>query len=170
MKNIYLIGMMGSGKTTSGRALAKLLKSPFVDLDERIVEHVGHSINDIFKTHGEPYFRKIENELLAGVSVETNQVVATGGGIVINSSNRERMKSTGLVIYLKTSLNVLWERVKEKKDRPLLGGTDPEKALAGLFYVRVPLYEASSEKVFITDGKSPEAVAVEIYKTCFEKK
>ena len=79
------------------------------------------------------------------------------------------MKSTGTVIYLKTSLKVLWDRVQKKKDRPLLGVTDPEKALAGLFYVRSPLYEASSEKVFLTDGKSSEAVALEIYKACFEK-
>ena len=170
MKNIYLVGMMGSGKTTSGKALAKLLGLPFVDLDERIVEQAGYSINDIFKTEGEPYFRNVESQLLAQVSRTTDQVIATGGGIVINSINSERMRSTGFVIYLKTSLDVLWERVKEKKDRPLLQFPDPRKSLAALFYKRTPLYELSSEKVFLTDHKSPEAVALEIYKTCFEKK
>lgn len=170
MKNVYLVGMMGSGKTTSGRALAKLLALPFVDLDDRIVERAGHSVNDIFKTEGESYFRNMETELLNQVAEKANQVVATGGGIVVDPPNRERMRSTGLVIYLKTSLDILWERVKEKKDRPLLQSSDPKKSLADLFYKRTPLYESSSDKVFLTDRKSPEAVALEIYKTCFEKK
>ena len=167
---MYLVGMMGSGKTTSGKALAKLLGLSFVDLDEQIVEHAGHSINDIFKSEGEPYFRNIESEILVRVSSKADQVVATGGGIVTNPSNSARMKSTGLVIYLKTSLDVLWERVKGKKDRPLLSTSNPRKALENLYHERVPLYEENSDKVFVTDHKSPEAVALEIYRTCFEKK
>ena len=170
MKNVYLIGMMGSGKTTSGRALAKLLAVSFVDLDDRIVEEAGHSINDIFKTEGEPYFRGVETKLLTRLSKLENQVVATGGGVVLDSSNREHMRNTGLVIYLKTSLDVLWERVKEKKDRPLLKSSDPKESLKDLFYKRTPLYESSSDKFFLTDHKLPEAVGLEIYKTCFEKK
>ncbi len=167
---MYLIGMMGSGKTTSGRALAKLLSIPFVDLDDRIVEYEGESINEIFEKKGEPHFRKVETELLGQVSKIENQVVATGGGIIINPLNSERMRNTGFVIYLKTSLDILWERVKQKKDRPLLKSSDPKKSLADLFCKRTPLYESSSKKVFLTDHKSPEAVALEIYKTCFEKK
>ncbi len=167
---MYLIGMMGSGKTTSGRALAKLLSVPFVDLDDQIIEHEGASINEIFGKKGEPHFRKVEAELLKQVSKTTNQVVATGGGVVIESSNREQMQNSGSVIYLKTSLDVLWERVRQKKDRPLLKSSDPKKSLADLFYKRTPLYETSSENFFLTDHKSPEAVAREIYKACFEKK
>ncbi|MBI4358525.1 MAG: shikimate kinase [Candidatus Omnitrophica bacterium] len=170
MRNIYLIGMMGSGKTTTGRELARLLSLSFIDLDDQIVERTGKSINDIFSKEGEPYFRSIENELLMNTSHQTDRVVATGGGIVINAFNRERMKSTGLVVYLKTSLDVLWERVKGKMDRPLLRGMDPKKALANLFYERTPLYEMSSDKIFLTDHKSSEAVATEIYKTCFGKR
>lgn len=170
MKNIYLIGMMGSGKTTTGRELARLLSLPFVDLDDRIVERAGKSINDIFATEGEPYFRSLENELLLQTSRQKDQVVATGGGIVLDSSNQDRMKATGLVVYLKTSPGVLWERVKNKKDRPLLHGSDPKKALLDLFYNRAPLYEVSSNKTFLTDSKSSEAVALEIYEVCFEGK
>ena len=170
MRNVYLIGMMGSGKTTSGRALAKLLSVSFVDLDDQIVEREGSSINEIFEKKGEPHFRKVETELLNQVSKTTNQVVATGGGIVLNSSNSDRMRNTGSAIYLKTSLDVLWERVKEKKDRPLLKSSDPRKSLADLFYKRTPLYESSADKVFLSDYKSPETVALEIYKACFEKK
>mgnify|MGYP001563273272 CR=1 FL=1 len=170
MKNVYLVGMMGSGKTSSGRALARLLALPFVDLDDDITERDGHSINDIFESKGEPYFRTLERELLLQVSRKTDQVIATGGGIVLDPANRLRMRETGHVIYLKTGLPVLWDRVKEKKDRPLLSGPDREQALAGLFYARTPLYESSSDKVFLTDQKSPEAVALEIYKACFEKR
>ncbi|MBI4394662.1 MAG: shikimate kinase [Candidatus Omnitrophica bacterium] len=169
MKNIYLVGMMGSGKTTSGKALAKLLSLPFVDLDDQIIGREGKSINEIFQSKGEPHFREIETELLFQVSERPNQVVATGGGIVINALNRERMKNTGIVVYLKTSLDILWERVREKKDRPLLQSVDPKKSLADLFYSRTPLYEETADKIFLTDHKSSEAVALEIYKTCFER-
>jgi len=170
MKNVYLVGMMGSGKTTTGKALAKMLGVRFVDLDEQIVERVGRSINDIFKMEGELYFRNVESELLLQVSKDSNQIVATGGGIVINPSNSARMKSTGLVVYLKTGLDALWQRVKAKTDRPLLSTSDPRKALEGLHSERTPLYEENSDQTFLTDGKSPEAVALEIYRKSFEGK
>ncbi len=161
---------MGSGKTTTGIALAKRMGLSYVDLDERIVEQEGRSINEIFNMKGEGYFRNLETQLLNQTSKKTDQVVATGGGIVINPMNRERMQDTGFVIYLKTSLAVLWERVKEKKDRPLLKSSDPHQSLADLFRKRTPWYEEVSERFFLTDSKSPEAVALEIYKTCFESK
>ena len=169
MKNIYLIGMMGSGKTTTGQELARLLSLSFIDLDEQIVECTGKSINEIFSKEGESYFRDVESELLIKTSYKTDCVVATGGGIVINPLNRERMKTTGLVIYLKTSVDILWERVKSKKDRPLLHGPDPKKALTNLYSERTPLYESSTDKIFLTDRKTPKAVALEIYETCFGK-
>ena len=169
MENIYLVGMMGSGKTSSGKALAKLLSVRFVDLDEQITEHAGRSINDIFETDGEPHFRKMESDLLLRVSRGKDQVVATGGGIVLSSTNRHEMKNTGRVFYLKTSLEVLWERVRDKRDRPLLSSSNPRKTLEELYLERTPLYETSSEKVFLTDQKLPEEVAQEIYRTCFEK-
>ena len=168
MKNVYLIGMMGSGKTTTGRVLAKLLSIPLVDLDELIVQKAGHSINDIFKTEGESYFRNLETEILKQVSNSSDQVVATGGGIVIDPENRNRLKTTGLVIYLKTNTNVLWERVKSKKDRPLLATSDPKQTFLELFQSRSPLYVENSQMVFATDYKTPEAVAEEIYEVCFQ--
>ncbi len=168
MKNVYLIGMMGSGKTTTGRALAKLLSIPFVDLDEKIVEKAGRSINEIFKTKGEHYFRELEMEVLIKVSSSSNQVIATGGGIVISPANRMTMKTTGLVIYLKTSVDVLWERVKEKKDRPLLATQNPKQTFLELFQSRTPLYMEISDKFFLTDKKASEAVAQEIFQGCFQ--
>lgn len=161
---------MGSGKTSSGRLLARLLSVSFVDLDDQIVEETGQSINDIFRTKGEAYFRKVESELLLRASKTTDRVIATGGGIVLKRENHARMKETGTVVYLKTSLEVLWERVKHNKERPLLATADPKKTLEGLFWQRSPLYEAAADAVFLTDRKTPETVAREIYKTCFEKK
>ena len=160
--------MMGSGKTTTGKALAKLLNMPFVDLDDRIVARAGHSINDIFKTEGESCFRKLESELLKEVANQTAQVVATGGGIVLDPGNTKILKEARPTIYLKASLETLWERVKEKRDRPLLQSPDPKKTLAGLLAVREPLYQAVADMVYVTDRKTPEEVANEIFETHFQ--
>ena len=169
MKNVYLVGMMGSGKTTTGKALAQLLKMPFVDLDDRIVDRAGQSINDIFSTHGESYFRKLENELLKEMVTQTGQVVATGGGVVLDPKNVIILKKAKPVIYLKTSLETLWGRVKEKQDRPLLRGPDPKKTLAGLLEAREPLYQAVTSMIYVTDRKTPQEAADEIFETYFQK-
>ncbi len=168
-KNVYLIGMMGSGKTTTGQALARLMKVNFVDVDDLIVERTHQAISDIFQKQGEPYFRKLETEILYEVSARPDQVVATGGGIILKPENTERMKQTGRVIYLKTSLEVLWERVKNKTDRPLLKVQNPRKTLADILRDRGSLYETAQDKTFLTDQKKPEEVAREILKTCFEE-
>ncbi len=167
MKNVYLIGMMGSGKTSSGKVLAEMLSVPFIDLDDRIVSKAGRSINEIFNLYGESYFRNMEHEMLAEVSKGSNEIIATGGGVVLNPISCALMKNSGLVIYLKTSIDVLWERTKTKKDRPLLQTADPKKTLVELFKMRAPLYEQNSSKSFLTDRKTPEEVAEEIYKDCF---
>ena len=166
--NVYLIGMMGSGKTTTGRALAKLLNMSFVDLDERIVERAGKSINEIFKTDGELYFRKLESDVLKEVTQETGRVVATGGGIVLDPKNAEILKEARPMIFLKADLETLWERVKTKRDRPLLQGTDPKKTLASLLAVREPLYQAVANMTYFTDRKTPDEVANEIFETYFQ--
>jgi len=170
MRNIYLIGMMGAGKTATGRELARLLSLAFTDIDDLIVDEVGRSINEIFKGEGEAFFRKAERDVLARVVSRSNQVVATGGGIVLDPMNRERIKATGTAIYLKTGLAVLWQRVQEKKDRPLLRTPEPRETLTELLRERSPFYEALADKSFLTDGKSPSAVAQEIFNTCFGKR
>ncbi len=169
MKNIYLIGMMGSGKTTSGRELAKMLSLSFVDLDEQIIQKEGRSIADIFKKEGESYFRRSEADALREVSHLSNQIIATGGGIVLSGENRSIMKKSGEIVYLKTGLDTLWERVKGKKDRPLLQGPDPKKALSDLFKFRSPLYDETADKVYVTDEKNPAQAADEMFKAFFKK-
>ena len=141
MSNIYLVGMMGSGKTVTGRHLAVLLNYGFVDLDENIQDKLHRTISDIFEKEGEPFFRKEEAGVLKEVSGIGRRVIATGGGTVLLPENVTRMKSTGKVVYLETSLELLWQRVRGKKDRPLLKQSDPRQSLEMIFAARRPLYE-----------------------------
>lgn len=169
MKNVYLIGMMGSGKTTTASELAKLLGMQAVDLDELICEEAGKSVNDIFQDDGEPAFRALETKVLEDVASRSGQIVGTGGGVVISPKNVRRMRETGILIYLKTDLNVLWERIKHKKDRPLLKSDSPQETLQALLKVRSPLYEQASAIIVMTDGKTPKQVAEDIHRRHFAK-
>ncbi len=164
MPNIYLTGMMGSGKSVTGKKLAQLLNYSFVDLDDKVQGRSGRSINDMFQKEGETFFREQERCALEEVSVCENQVVATGGGIVTKPHNIRRMKMSGKVVFLETSLNVLWDRVKGKKDRPLLKGQDPYKNLEKIFLERREAYETAADCKVNTDGKTAEAVAQDIIK------
>ena len=169
MKNIYLIGMMGSGKTSCGRELAKLLSLIFVDLDSEIEKRAGKPISDIFKTEGEPHFRKLERDELAQVAGSADHVVATGGGIVLNPTNCEIMRQTGTVIYLRANLNQLWDRVKRNSTRPLLETSDPKESLANLFREREPIYRDIANMVVVTDRKTHQAVARELRDKCLAR-
>lgn len=162
MQNIYLIGMMGAGKTSTGQALARLLKMDFVDLDDEIEASTRLTINEIFAEKGEPFFRAEEKKALRRVALETQTVVATGGGIVLNPENVAQMKQTGRLIYLAASFEALWERVRDKRDRPLISVPDPRGTFLKLFEKRRPLYEASATGRIMTDGLKPEAVAQKI--------
>ena len=114
MPNLYLIGMMGSGKTVTGRALGALLKRSFLDLDEYLEKKLARSIPDIFETEGEIFFREQETKILNEISKKDLQVIATGGGVILRADNVSRMKNTGRLIYLAASSEMLWQRLKEK--------------------------------------------------------
>ncbi len=163
MSNIYLIGMMGSGKSVTGKRLASLLKVSFVDLDELIQEKTRRSINDLFEKEGEDWFRSEEIAVLKEASGTSPRVIATGGGSILRAENVERMRSTGKMVYLETSLEVLWQRVREKKDRPLLRQGDPRQCLAELFQYRKPLYERACDWQVPTDGQTADSVAQKIF-------
>lgn len=162
MENIYLIGMMGAGKTATGKALAKLTHMTFIDLDEEIESQNHQSINQIFEEKGEAFFRAQEKKILEETSAGINQVVATGGGIVLEPRNIERMDQTGRIIFLAASFEMLCSRVQDKKDRPLLKAADPKSVLFQIFQARSPLYESATEWKIMTDGMTPEAVAKRI--------
>ncbi|MDP3921571.1 MAG: shikimate kinase [Candidatus Omnitrophota bacterium] len=139
--NIYLIGMMGAGKTVAGKQMAKHLKRPFVDVDSAIEQSEGMKIREIFKKKGEKYFRDVESRVLEEIASGECQVVGTGGGIVRSEKNIACMKSTGKVVYLEASSEVLWKRVHGDRDRPLVQSeSDFEELLAE----RKPAYERAS--------------------------
>ncbi|MDD5226480.1 MAG: shikimate kinase [Candidatus Omnitrophica bacterium] len=161
-ENVYLIGMMGSGKTVTGKILADQLDYAFVDLDAEIQVKEGCSIPEIFAGPGEPYFRSTESSVLEHFSKKTRQVIATGGGIVLNEENVRRMKMTGKVVLLKASAESLWQRVRYSKDRPLLNKPDPFGALQQILSDRGLFYENACHFSVLTDGKIAEDVANEI--------
>jgi len=160
--NIYLIGMMGSGKTVTGKALAGFLDFTFVDLDAEIEAREGKPIAEIFAGSGEPYFRDVEASVLADFSKQDRQVIATGGGIVLREENVRRMKMTGKVVLLKATAESLWQRVRYSKDRPLLNRPDPFGALKQILGDREGFYEKACHFSVLTDGKIADDVANEI--------
>ena len=119
-KNIYLIGFMGSGKSTVGKKLAERLGYNFIDTDEEIEKETGMKIKDIFKNFGEKYFRDLEKKKIQELAKKNNLVVSTGGGLPENEENIEIMKSSGIVVWLKIDFDTFIERVKGDENRPLL--------------------------------------------------
>ncbi|MBM3249213.1 MAG: shikimate kinase, partial [Candidatus Omnitrophica bacterium] len=128
-KNIALVGFMGAGKTVVGKALARHLGMIFVDSDETIVERERRSINDIFAKDGEPYFRKVEKEVIKEISQRDGLVIACGGGAVLDKDNMLNLQRNGVVIYLQTSADVIFERTKNYDHRPLLNVENPKKQI-----------------------------------------
>lgn len=162
MGNLYLVGMMGSGKSVTGKKLAVILGYPFIDLDESIQEKTRCTIAEIFSRSGEAFFREKESETLNAVAVKDKNVVATGGGAVLKPENLRRMHETGIIIYLETSLETLWQRVRGRDERPLLKNPDPKGTLEKLFEARRHIYEKEADLTVNTDGQTAEAVAEKI--------
>ena len=162
--NIFIVGPMGSGKTTVGKIVAGELFLDFHDTDAKIEDTTGVTIDWIFDIEGEAGFRKRETSILKEMVALNSIVLATGGGIVIEEENRELLASRGTVFYLHTPLNTQVERTAKDKDRPLLKDKDPEKVLADLQKLRQSLYEEVSDHIIDTEGKSGSEVANEIVK------
>lgn len=172
--NLYLVGMMGAGKSTVGRLLAERLGWPFLDLDSLIEAEAGMPIPALFASAGEAAFRDREEDLLAqiaggwrpaGVGAHQQVVVATGGGAVLREVNRERMRVTGLVIWLEADPALLVQRTVAEgvAKRPLLSDADPGNRLTELLAQRAPLYGQAAHRQIQTSGRPPEAVAAEIH-------
>ena len=138
--SIFLIGPMGTGKSTVGLRLARATDREFRDSDAILEERTGAAISDIFEHEGEAGFRLRERKLLDELTRESRIVLATGGGAVLEAANRRVLGARGLVVYLRTGPGTQWERVKSSSHRPLIEGEDPEGCLAHLFAERDPLY------------------------------
>ncbi|SHF60598.1 shikimate kinase [Ornithinibacillus halophilus] len=157
MKTIYLIGFMGSGKTTVGKALHELLQLPFVDTDQWIEEITGDSIPNIFQLSGEEAFRLLELQAIQELS---KAIIATGGGIVEKEDNIEMMKQKGIIIYLKTSLKEISQRLQNDNSRPLWQTSISQREQ--LYQKRCHLYEKYADKTISTDEKTSYQIAQEI--------
>ncbi|MDC0586154.1 shikimate kinase [Gammaproteobacteria bacterium] len=168
LKNrIFLIGPMGSGKTTVGRRLASMLGKTFCDTDNVVEAKTGVNIAYIFDVEGEEGFRTRESAALFEKAQLDNIIISTGGGIIELKANREVLKN-GYVVYLKTSLETQKERATPNENRPLLLNTNAEKQLTELMIKRKPLYEESADRVIITDGLTSKAVAKQIFEAINE--
>jgi shikimate kinase len=140
-RSIVLVGMMGVGKSSIGRRLAARLGVPFVDADSEIEKAAGMNIADIFARHGEAYFRSGEARVIARLLDGGPQVLATGGGAVMNADTRAAIKAKGVSIWLSAELDVLMRRInKRKNDRPMLQTADPAATLRELLVAREPAY------------------------------
>lgn len=142
VRSLVLVGMPGSGKSAVGRRLAARLDLSFVDADEEIERAAGKPITDIFKDHGEPYFREGERKVIARLLSGGPQVLATGGGALLSAETRENIRRSGISIWLKADLPVLMRRVLKRNNRPLLE-KDPERVMRELMEARYHLYAAA---------------------------
>ena len=158
MRNIYLTGFMGTGKTAVGRRLSRELGLELMDIDDLILKKEGRSINDIFADSGEPYFRKAEKEALKEVAAKSGRVAACGGGIVIDPENIATMKQTGRLICLSARPEVILERTKRHSHRPLLNVLDPLAKIKELLEARRPYYEKAEFTVDTSDLSVGEVV------------
>ena len=157
-RSLYLVGMMGSGKTSTGRPLAERLGYGFVDADAVIEQAAGCTIPEIFEQNGESGFRALETQVLNAISQRHSLVVATGGGVVTQSQNWGLLHS-GIVIWLDVERDQLLKRLRaDETPRPLLQRTDPETAMDALLEERRPLY-AEADLTVVIDDESPEVVA-----------
>ena len=164
MSCLILIGMMGAGKTTVGRELARRRGMRFVDCDQEIVARTGVSIPTIFEIEGEAGFRRRESQVLAELSLESDIVIATGGGIVLAPANRELLAQRGVVIYLDVPPPILWERTRHDRNRPLLQVENPRRRIEELHEQRDPLYREVADLVVEGGRGNPGAMVRQIEK------
>jgi shikimate kinase len=166
--NIILIGPMGSGKTSTGRMLAKEMGYVFADTDEEVTKRTGVSIAYIFDVEGEEGFRKRECLALKECLNDNNTVLSTGGGIVLSKENRDLLQDRGTVVYLQTSIRSQVKRTASTNNRPLLQNKDPEETLEKLMLTRAPLYEEIADITIMTDNKSLQEMSKEIQRAINE--
>lgn len=152
--NIILVGMMGAGKTTVGKLLAKELGKTFIDSDEEIQRRTGVTIPHIFDVEGEAGFRLRETSIIEELLKHDGIVLATGGGAILSLQNREMMKRSGIVVYLKSNVHDLWQRTRHDHNRPLLQTENPRAKLQELHDLRDPLYTAAADMIIHTGKQS----------------
>ncbi len=164
---IALVGLPGSGKSTVGRQLARSMGLPFIDSDPEIERRIGCTIREYFEREGEDSFRDAEEATIAeltqpvgsaGVAANTRCVLSTGGGTVLRQANRDRLRASGYVIYLRSNPEEVFKRLRHDRNRPLLQVGDPLQRLEDLFAVRDPLYRETAH--FVIDTGRPSVATL----------
>lgn len=163
--SVFLVGPMGSGKTTLGRLLAECLQKRFVDSDQVIVDRAGADIPWIFDLEGEAGFRQREKQVLAELTLEPDIILATGGGAVLLPENRACLRERGQVIYLRTQVATQLRRTQHDRNRPLLQTSHPSATLRRLLAEREPYYLEVADVVVDTDQMNPKVLAKELAET-----
>jgi shikimate kinase len=159
---IFLIGMMGAGKTTVGRSLSRRLDLEFLDADRELEARLGVGIPTVFELEGEAGFRRRESALIDELTQRDRLVLATGGGVVLDPANRRALGERGLVIYLRASVADLWHRLRRDRQRPLLRTADPRARIESLVAERDPLYMEVAHLVVETGRQPVEMVVADI--------
>ena len=162
--NLYLVGFMGTGKTTIGRVLAYRLGFGLLDSDHEIERQQGKSVPQIFADDGEPAFRRMERDFVDGGHPTTRTVVACGGGLVIQPGMLDALKTRGVVVCLHASLETILRRTQGNKNRPLLDVEDPMERIRMLYAAREPIYRQAGT-VILTDGRSMNEIVQHVMRT-----
>jgi shikimate kinase len=152
--NLFLVGLMGAGKTTLGRQLARRLDKPFVDADHELEARLGVRIPTIFEVEGEAGFRDREEAVIDELSRRSGIVLATGGGAVMREQSRVRLRENGTVLYLHAEPETLWQRLRNSRQRPMLHAADPRNRLVELYHLRDPLYREVADHVIESDREA----------------
>ena len=150
----FLVGLPGSGKSTVGRQLARRVSLPFFDSDHVIEHRLGCSVREFFESEGEERFRELESTVIDELTAGPACVVSTGGGSVLRPENRERLNHRGTVVYLRSTPEEIFRRLRHDRSRPLLQVADPQQRLKDLFAVRDPLYRQTAHFVIETGRPS----------------
>jgi shikimate kinase len=168
--NVFLVGMMGAGKTSMGKVLARRLNKTFLDCDQEIERVTGVKVAVIFEIEGEAGFRQRETKALAELALRKDIVLATGGGAVLSAENRRLLAENGVVVYLRAAAADLWNRTRHDKNRPLLRTADPRARLEQLHTERDPLYREVADIVVDTGSQSLASLAQRLEQQLLERK
>ena len=167
--NIFLVGLMGAGKTSVGKLLAKRVGKAFYDCDQEIERATGVKIPVIFEIEGEASFRAREARMLAELAVRQDIVLATGGGAVLSADNRKLLAGNGVVVYLRAVVADLWQRTRHDRNRPLLKTDEPRAKLELLFAERDPLYRSIADVIVDTGSQSLGSLAHRLEQLLIER-
>jgi len=168
--HIFLIGFMGSGKSTVAKTIRRLYGMQYLEMDKKIADEAGMSISEIFQEKGEEAFRKMETGLIRRLAGEKNMVVSCGGGVPMRAENVEEMRKQGTIVWLTASPETIFGRVRGRHHRPLLEGHMNLDYISSLMEERRPKYEKAADIQISTDGKTLEEIAAEIYQRTAQNK